>query len=504
MLIQTLNILEFIAHPELLNDQTLSVAQQTFLKVTYGLPLNPEEIEIYQRATGRSEYVPAEQKEATLIGGRRGGKDSKIAAPIAVYEAFRDHRLARGDCGYVTLIAPAKYQAQIAMRYIRAYLHSSPHLRKYIVRERSDEIDLANGVSIACYPCSYKSPRGISIVCSICDELAFWQHEETDANPEEEVLSALRPAMATFPTAKLIKISTPFRKEGILWREFQQRAELDHLVWQMPSPEMNPTLLPSILEQERKHDEERFRREFLAEFTDQINAWITPETLEGCIVRGRTELPHVENATYAVAVDPALKCSDFALAILHRQADGAVVVDRVQTWTGKKNAPLGYERVCEEIARITKQYSMNLVLGDQYCAAVIKQYFQKLGIHYKEHTFGAHTRPELFGNLKHLLVQRKIELLEDPALLQQLRALEERKRSDGNIDIRPRYGQKDDLAVAVALAALDLSKRPPKREPWVEVIPIASPYQSAIAMPRQESSFSRSRHLERGWIRISG
>ena len=26
--------------------------------------------------------------------------------------------------------------------------------------------------------------------------------------------------MATFATAKLIKISTPFRKEGILWREF--------------------------------------------------------------------------------------------------------------------------------------------------------------------------------------------------------------------------------------------------------------------------------------------
>jgi hypothetical protein len=245
---QPLTILDFVAHPKVLNDQTLSVAQKTFLKATYGLSLTSEELEIYQRATGRSEYVPAEQNEATLIAGRRGGKTSKIAAPIALYEAIRDHHLARGDRGYVMLIAPAKSQAQIAMRYIRTYLQSSSILRKYMARQRRDEIELTNGVSIVCYPCSYIAVRGVSVVCAICDELAFWQHEETAANPEEEVVAALRPAMATFPTAKLIKISTPYRKEGILWREFQERAELDHLVWQLTSPEMNPTLLPSILE----------------------------------------------------------------------------------------------------------------------------------------------------------------------------------------------------------------------------------------------------------------
>jgi phage terminase large subunit-like protein len=503
MLTQALNILEFITHPELLNDQTLSVAQQTFLKVTYGLPLNSEERAIFQRATGRTEYVPAEQKEATLIAGRRGGKTSKVAAPIAVYEAFRDHRLPRGDRGYVILIAPAKYQAKIAMRFIRTYLHSSPHLRKYMVRERSDEIELRNGISIVCYPCSYVAVRGLSIVCAICDELAFWQHEETDANPEEEVLSALRPAMATFPTAKLIKISTPFRKEGILWREFRQRGELDHLVWHLPSPEMNPTLLPSILEQERKYNEEKFRREFLAEFTDQINGWITLNVLEACIVRGRAELPRLEKATYVVAIDPAFRRDDFGLAVLHRNADGPVIVDRVARWAGKENAPLPFEWVCENVARIIKEYGINAVWGDQYCAEVIKQYFHKLGIHFKEYTFGGHTHGELFGNLKHLLVQRKIELLDDPTLLRQLRALEERKEASGNIKIQASYGQKDDVAVAVALAALELSRRPPKREPFVEFIRVAPSYQSSIARPRPESSFSRSRFLERGWIRIS-
>src|SRR5579864_1137409 len=384
---QPLNIIEFITHPELLNDQSLSVAQQAFLKATYGLALNSEEAKIYQRATGRSENVSTEQNEATLIAGRRGGKTRKIGATIAIYETFRKHRLTRGERGYVMLIAPALYQAEIAMRYIRAYLESSPLLWNSVAGLRSNEIELKNNVSIVCYPCSYTAVRGVSIVCAICDELAFWDQEDTAANPVGEILAALRPAMAS-PTAKLLKISTPFRKEGILWREFQQRAELDHLVWQLPSPEMNPTLQPSVLEQMRKLDEEKFRREFLAEFTDQIAAWVVPDVLDPCIVRDRTELSRVENASYVIAIDPAFKQNDFALAVLHQTAEGPVVVDRVERWAGTKQAALGYEWVCGEIARIAKAYGIREAIGDQYCAAVIKQHFDKLGIHYREHTFG--------------------------------------------------------------------------------------------------------------------
>src|ERR1700722_3913488 len=160
MFIQSLDIIEFVKHPELLNDQSLSVAQQAFLKATYGLPLNSEELEIYQRATGRSEMVLAEQNETTLIAGRRSGKTSKIAASIALYEAFRDHHISPGDHGYVMLIAPAKYQAKIAMRFIRAYLMSSPLLKRYVARERSDLVDQTIAVVLVCNPFFYMALGG--------------------------------------------------------------------------------------------------------------------------------------------------------------------------------------------------------------------------------------------------------------------------------------------------------------------------------------------------------
>ena len=229
----------------------------------------------------------------------------------------------------------------------------------------------------------------------------------------------------------------------------------------------------------------------LAEFTDQIAAWVVPDVLDPCVMRGRTQLPHVEDASYVVAVDPAFQRNDFALAVLHKTADGPVVVDRVANWTGTRKAPLGYEWVCEEISRIANEYGVREVVGDQYCAPVIKQYFDKLGICYSEFTFGTQTRADLFGNLRHLLVQRKIELLDQPELLRQLRALEERRTANGHIDIRPSYSQKDDVAVAVALGAFELAKRPERKEPLIEVFHI----------PRRQSALASS--LERGWTVIS-
>src|ERR1700680_2533022 len=91
MIRQGLNIIEFIQHPLILNDHSMSLAQIAFLKSAYGLPLTDIELEIYTRGTGREKYLPREERELTLLGGRRGGKTGKLGARIALYEACRDH-----------------------------------------------------------------------------------------------------------------------------------------------------------------------------------------------------------------------------------------------------------------------------------------------------------------------------------------------------------------------------------------------------------------------------
>jgi hypothetical protein len=488
-----LNIIDFITELNLLEGSQLSLAQRTILKATYGLELNPAELDIYRLATGREIYEPREHNEATAIVGRQGGKTSRIGAIVAVYEACRDHGLKRRERAYVLLIASVTKQAHIAFRFIKDFFLSSPPLKNKVVKIRKNEIDLDNGITIACYPCSQITIRGLRVVTAVLDELGFWRDEITAANPAEDVLNALRPAMATFANHKLIKISTPYRKEGVLWRDYKERAERDYLVWQLPTAVMNPSISSDFLERERRRDEESFRREFLAQFTDHIEGWIGFETLEQCVIKSCTERPPVTDAIYAAAVDPAFKGNDFALAVAHRLPDGTIILDYTATWTGTRKAPLGYEWVCREIARILKSYGLNALVGDQHCAAIIQQEFLKLGIRYQEVTFGAGTRLDLFGNLKHLLIQRKIQILDKPELLRQLRSLEEHKSIRGNIEVRCAYDVKDDLAVAAALVAFQLSSIDVDLMPAFQLGRVSRPWDGDVRMRPYEHNPPESR-----------
>lgn len=465
---QGLTITEFIRHPHLLNDQSNSLAQDTILRSTYGIELRDAELEIYRRGTGREFYTAREQREITVLAGRRSGKTAKIGARIVLYEAFRDHRIPRGERAHVMLIAPTIAQAEIAYDYIYKDISSSPILLARVAKCRKNEIMLKNRITILCCACSSISIRGKAVVAAICDEVSFWRNEETSVHCDEEVLAALQPSMITFTTSKLVKITTPHAKRGVVWNEYQRRAELNYPVWQLPTTEMNPMVSAEMLEQERERSLEKFKREYLGQFTDNVISWIEPEVLDACIVQGRRELPRLRDVIYSASVDPAFKQSDFGLAIAHRTNEGLVVLDYTARWTGSKKSPLGFERVCREIADILRGYGIDNLQGDQYAAAAIQQEFLKLGFSYTEVTFNRQTRPQLFNNLRHLLLQRKIELLDQPELLRQLRSLEEYKAADGGTDIRPEHG-KDDLAIVLGLCAFELlqSVSYPLREPII-------------------------------------
>jgi hypothetical protein len=115
-------IVQFIQHPELLNDLSHSKTQLTVLKSLYGLPLDPEESEIFVAGTGKV-YDQQEKQEVTWIAGRRSGKTSKLAAPVAVYEAFRHHGLPNNEAGFVVLLAPTMKQAAVGKirNFVPAY-----------------------------------------------------------------------------------------------------------------------------------------------------------------------------------------------------------------------------------------------------------------------------------------------------------------------------------------------------------------------------------------------
>ena len=88
-----------------------------------------------------------------------------------------------------------------------------------IVSEKADEIELKNGVVILVKASDFRGIRGLTIVCAIADEISFW--DAVGANPDREVLAAIRPGMMTIPTSKLLCISSPYAESGAMFEAFK-------------------------------------------------------------------------------------------------------------------------------------------------------------------------------------------------------------------------------------------------------------------------------------------
>jgi hypothetical protein len=97
-----------------------------------------------------------------------------------------------------------------------------------------DVIALSNGLVIEIGTASFRAVRGFTLIAALGDEIAFWRTDEEAANPDSEILSALKPATATIPGAMLLFASSPYAKRGELYRAYRQHYGKDEskvLVW---------------------------------------------------------------------------------------------------------------------------------------------------------------------------------------------------------------------------------------------------------------------------------
>jgi hypothetical protein len=418
-----------------------------WLKALFALPLQEEERALYQQCTGRKSAPTTEPVEVFTICGRRAGK-SFIASLTAVYLAcFRDYTpfLSPGERAVVMVLARDRNQAGVIFRYIAGMLRSSPLLEPMMEKEQADTIDLTNRVTIAVFTSNFKAIRGTTIAAALCDEIAFWQVD--GVNPAGEVLTALRPAMVTIPGARLLCLSSPYARTGVLYevhREFYGKDNAPVLVWQAPTAVMNPTIPAAYIARETERDPAAARAEWGAEFREDLETAFPLDLIEACVIAGRQELPPATGIAYQAFVDPSGGRSDsFTLAIGHRKPDGMVVVDLLKEWP----APFSPQEVVQDCCTWLKQYRCYKVEGDRYAGEWPKEQFGKQGVLYEECT---EPKSELYLALIPLLTSHHVELPDDAELGKQLMRLERRKTKVGRDVIDHPTGGHDDVANAIA------------------------------------------------------
>jgi hypothetical protein len=225
---------------------------QAFLTALFGLPLSRDQFALFRHCTYRAVAPDAPFTEAALIVGRRGGK-SRVLALVAVYLAcFRDYRphLPPGEVATIAVIAANRAQARSIFRYIVGLLKAVPMLARMIAEEGAEDIALNNGVCIEITTASFRTTRGYSFAAVLADEIAFWRSDETSANPDVEILRALRPGLASIPGSMILLASSPYAKRGELWNAYSRHYGKDGtrvLVWKAPTEVMNARIDPAII-----------------------------------------------------------------------------------------------------------------------------------------------------------------------------------------------------------------------------------------------------------------
>ncbi|EKS40409.1 hypothetical protein [Afipia clevelandensis] len=429
----------------------------SFLKALFGLPLSGEQARIFRECTGRTENPSSVAREIFLICGRRSGK-SFILALVAVWLAcFHSYRkyLAPGERGTIFIVASDRRQARTILRYITALLTGVPALSRLVTRTWAEGFDLSTNISIEVGTASHRSLRGYAIVACLLDEAAFMASDEDAASTDSEIITAVKPGMAQFPNSMLLVASSPYAKRGALYdahREHYGKNGDNVLVWQAPTRTMNPTIDQSIIDEAMAKDPASAAAEWLGQFRNDIESFISREAVEACISEGIRERAPEQGVNYSAFVDPAGGSGkdSFTLAIAHKdKKTGMGVLDCIR----EVKPPFSPEQVAQDFAATLKSYGITKALSDKFAGAFPVEAFKRNSITLEQ---SAKPKSDLYRDFLPLLNSKRVDLLDHPRLVAQLSSLERRTARSGKDSIDHAPSAHDDVANVVAGALTNI------------------------------------------------
>src|SRR5581483_686276 len=246
------------------------------------------------------------------------------------------------------------------------------------------------------------------------DELAFW-YDEYSANPDKEMLVAVRPAMLTIKDSLLIGLSSPHARRGLLYEKYKQhfgRDDAKALVWQAPTADMNPDIDPDELDALTEElGPAAASAEIGAMFRDDISSFISEDALLACVDTGVRERAWQSQWSYQAFIDPSgLRSDSFTAAIVHKewwQGTAIGILDALREYTP---APGVTPQACvEDIAALLRSYRIRKCLGDRYAGEWPVEAFRKYGITYEQ---AARPKSEQYAACLPLLNSARVRLLD--------------------------------------------------------------------------------------------
>lgn len=419
-------------------------------KALDGMPLSRAELALYRELTGRDVAPTAPFTEAYLIKPRRAG-GTLFAAALGLHAALMDYRkrLGPGEMATVALIAADRRQARQLMNYVKGVIADSPVISPEVSGETQETVSFRHRTQLEVHTTSFRSTRGYSYACVICDEMAYWR-DEFSANPDIELIRAVRPGLANLG-GRLLGLSSPHARRGHLFDMYQRyfgKDGSDVLVIKAQHSQLNPTIDPKIIERAMAEDPEAARAEWFGEFRGDVSQWLADELIDAALEgrtggRKRSELAFVDVS--------GGRHDASCLAIAHAEDSAAgdkapprVVLDLLE----HVRAPHEPDSVIGRFCEILKGRKISKVTGDRYAAEFVSGAFKRRGITYEP---SEKNKSSIYLEVMPAFAERRVTLINDKRLVTELRMLERRPMSGGKPDqIDHPSNAHDDAANAVA------------------------------------------------------
>lgn len=228
----------------------------------------------------------------------------------------------------IVVVGPSLRQSKEFFDSVLRFIAASEVLYNSVVKTRSGNeffIEFSNGSQIRALPCSEKGNllRGIRADIIIVEEAAF---------VPEEIWPAILPFLAVSKTAKLIAISTPGAKSGKFYKMFISPG---YEKMQLPT-HVNKYVNEEFLKQmEEELDSESYRREVLAEFTEESGLFFTSESIDKCCADYDFLSFPVKGNEYFLGIDWGRKNNASVLVIVEKNKEGLLRVVYVKEFCDK-------------------------------------------------------------------------------------------------------------------------------------------------------------------------
>lgn len=475
----------------------------------YGaLPLSPAQRALVLAADGRTpEHLDAEATryhfgaERIAIGqrpmfvlcrsGRRSGK-SLLAALIGLLFGALFCELRRppaegetpGADGLVgvrpgefvrgVVVTPRLQQARGTFRHLVGAVRNSPQLKKHIVSDNTESMVLrrhdGHEVTIEILAAS---PQGTNLrsswfVGAVLDEAAFFQERDAAINLVEQ-RDAIIPALCR--GGQIWMVSSPWADDDEFAKAFEESFGKpgDALSFHSDSMRMNPTLDRAVIEKLRLKDPDFVAREYDAvPMTSTGQGWFSASAIAAACVRRERTLPP-NGAPHWAGCDLGFRKNSSAVALARREdwrkGEGhnpKAVLAYFEELIPERGRPLKPSEVISSFGKAALRYSAACVVGDGIYQATADEEFAKVtsddGRRVYYDCWSTTLEADVFTEFRRRMNEGRLELPNDPRLIQQLQDTKVKKLAGGRVGpLVPRTGAAHgDLMVAIVLACVQV------------------------------------------------